>query len=311
MRRVLLLGTSSDAGKTVVGAMICRYLAREGLDPVPFKAFNLSLNSYATKDGGEIGMGQTFQAWACGLEPETDMNPVLYKPSGGGVTQMIVGGRPLMDIRPGVPADRDAALAGISESLARLSASHGIVVCEGSGSPAELNLMDTDLANTGLMRLAKVPAVLVGDIERGGVFAALYGTWRLIPDDVRPLLKGFVINRFRGEPSILGDGIRRVEELTGMRCLGVLPYLPLRFPEEDSLSRSEGRLEGEDARSAFLANLDVLLGAAEEGGFDFGGLLDIASGARCAQEHVGILETIISVEAIASALRALLGQGVS
>ena len=274
--RILVLGTSSDAGKTMIGAMICRHMARRGLDPVPFKAFNLSLNSYATKDGGEIGMGQTFQAWACGLEPETDMNPVLYKPSGGGRMQMIVGGRPLIDIGNGVEPDRDAAVEGIREAYGRLSSSHNCVVCEGSGSPAELNLMSSDLANTGLMRLLGVPAVLVADIERGGAFAAIYGTWRIIPEDVRPLLRGFVINRFRGDASILGDGIRKIEELTGMRCLGVIPYLPLRFPEEDSLSRSEGRLQGEDVRQAFLSNLDELLDAAETGGFDFGLLEDIA-----------------------------------
>lgn len=276
--RVLVLGTSSDAGKTVFGAMVCRYLRREGLDPVPFKAFNLSLNSYATRDGGEIGMGQAFQAWACGVEPETDMNPVLYKPSGGGRMQMIVGGRPLMDIGNGRDADREAAVRGILDAYGRLSAEHGFVVCEGSGSPAELNLMDRDLANTGLMRLLGVPAVLVADIERGGAFAAVYGTWRLIPDDVRPLLRGFVINRFRGDPSILESGIRRIEEMTGMRCLGVIPRLPLRFPEEDSLSRSEGRLDGDDVRKAFLSNLDELLRAAEDGGFDFGSLVEIAKG---------------------------------
>lgn len=275
--KVLLLGTSSDAGKTVCSAMICRWMRRNGHDPVPFKAFNLSLNSYATKDGGEIGIGQTFQAWACGLEPITDMNPVLYKPCGNGVTQMILGGQPYMDIGNGVKADRDAAIRQIHESFDRLSSEHDIVVCEGSGSPAELNLMSTDLANTGLMREIGVPAILVGDIERGGVFAAIYGTWKLIPDDLKPMMRGFVINRFRGEPSILKDGIEKVEELTGMRCLGVLPYLPLRFPEEDSLSCSDGSLEGDDPRDAFMRNLDTLIDAAEKAGFDFEGIVRIAS----------------------------------
>lgn len=276
--KALVLGTSSDAGKTVCCAMICRYLARKGLDPVPFKASNLSLNSYATKDGGEIGIGQAFQAWACGLEPETDMNPVLLKPSGGGTIQLIVGGKPVADMRRGDDFDRDKAANEIKEALGRLSSEHGFVVCEGSGSPAELNLMKRDLANTGLMRSAQVPTILVGDIERGGVFAAIYGTWRLIPDDVRPLMKGFIINRFRGEPSILKEGIEKVESLTGMRCLGVLPFLPLRFPEEDSLSKSEGKLSGSDPRQAFMANVDALLDAAIEAGFDFDGLIEIAKG---------------------------------
>lgn len=276
MRRILLLGTSSDAGKTVCCAMLCRYLARKGVDPVPFKALNLSLNSYATRDGGEIGIGQAFQAWCCGAEPETDMNPVLLKPSGRGVIQMVVGGRPLADVRSGSAEGRGAALAEIREAYGRLSSRHGFVVCEGSGSPAELNLIDTDMANVGLMRTAGVPAVLVGDIERGGVFAALYGTWRLIPDDVRPLVRGFIINRFRGETSILEDGVRRIESLTGMRCLGVLPYLPLRFPEEDSLSSSEGAMEGEDPREAYLRNIDALIDAAEGSGFDFEALMGMA-----------------------------------
>lgn len=276
MSRILVLGTSSDAGKTVCCAMICRYLARKGLDPVPFKAFNLSLNSYATKDGGEIGIGQAFQAWACGIEPETDMNPVLLKPSGNGRIQAVVSGKPLLDIDTDAEAYQTAARAAISESLGRLSDSHGFVVCEGSGSPAELNLQASDLANVGLMRSTGVPAVLVGDIERGGVFAALYGTWKLIPDDVRPLVKGFFVNRFRGEASILKDGIERIEELTGMRCLGVLPLAPVRFPEEDSLSSSEGRMEGEDPRTAYMSNLDILLDAAIESGFDFESLLGMS-----------------------------------
>lgn len=275
--RILVLGTSSGAGKTTVCAMICRHLMREGLDPVPFKALNLSLNSYATRDGGEIGIGQAFQAWSCGLEPETDMNPVLLKPSGGGVIQMVLRGRPHQDVTRDSPMDRAAAMDAAAEAYARLSSEHGFVVCEGSGSPAELNLMDRDIANVGLMRRLGIPAILVGDIERGGVFAAIYGTWLLIPEDVRPLVKGFVINRFRGEPSILRSGIEEVERLTGMRCLGVLPYMHLRFPDEDSLSSSEGKLEGSDARSAFMDNMDELTDACERE-LDFEALEEIARG---------------------------------
>ena len=275
--RVLVLGTSSGAGKTTVCAMICRHLMRERLDPVPFKALNLSLNSYATRDGGEIGIGQAFQAWSCGLEPETDMNPVLLKPSGGGVIQMVLRGKPHQDVTKENPMDRSAAMDAAAEAFSRLSSEHGFVVCEGSGSPAELNLMDRDIANVGLMRRLGIPAILVGDIERGGVFAAVYGTWLLIPEDVRPLVKGFVINRFRGEPSILRSGIEEVERLTGMKCLGVLPYMHLRFPDEDSLSSSEGKLEGSDARSAFMDNMDELTDACERE-LDFEALEEIARG---------------------------------
>jgi len=239
---ILFLGTSSGAGKTTVCAMVCRYLSRNGVDVAPFKGSNLSLNSIATKDGGEIGMGQAFQAWAAGIEPEIDMNPVLLKPSGKGVIHIAV---------------------------------HRIVLCEGSGSPVELNLMDTDLANVGLMRVTGVPAILVGDIERGGVFAAIYGTWKLIPDELKPQMKGFIINRFRGDGSILRSAIEQIESLTGMKCLGVLRYEYLRFPEEDSLSSSDGKLEGNDVHTAFISNLDEMIAHAEEDGFDFEGLKKI------------------------------------
>lgn len=276
MSGILVLGTSSGAGKTTFCAMLCRYLAKRDMDPVPFKGLNLSLNSYATQDGGEIGIGQAFQAWAAGLEPETDMNPVLLKPSGSGRIQLVLNGKPAADIDKERPMDRPAALQEAVRAYRRLESKHGVVVCEGSGSPVELNMMDGDIANVGMMRSVGIPTILVGDIERGGVFAALYGTWRLLPDEVRPLVKGFVINRFRGEASILESGIRKIEELTGMRCLGVLPYADLRFPEEDSLSDSNGKLSGGDARQAFMDNVDELLEIAVKSGLDLDAIADIA-----------------------------------
>jgi len=273
---LLLLGTSSGAGKTTVCAMICRYLKREGVDVAPFKGSNLSLNSIACRDGGEIGIGQGFQAWAAGIEPETDMNPVLLKPSGKGVIQMVLNGKPRMDITKDNPMDREMALQEMRKAYERMNSRHDFVLCEGSGSPVELNLMKTDLANVGLMKVTGVPAVIVGDIERGGVFAALYGTWKLIPDELKPQLKGFIINRFRGDASILGPAIAKIEDLTGMKCLGVLRYEHLRFPEEDSLSSSEGKLEGDDVRSAFLTNLDEMIEHAKKDGFDFESLKKMA-----------------------------------
>ncbi len=278
MGGILFLGTSSDAGKTTVSAAVCGMLAERGLDPVPFKGLNLSLNSYATKDGGEIGIGQAFQAWSCGLEPETAMNPVLLKPSGGGPIQLILDGKPRQDITRGNPMDREEALETAVKAYRKLASEHGIVVCEGSGSPAELNLMDRDVANIGMMRALKLPSILVADIERGGVFAAIYGTWLLMPEDVRPLLKGFVINRFRGDGSILADGVRKMEELTGMKCLGVLPYAFLKFPEEDSLSRSEGKMDGSDARSAYLDNIRELGRMFLDAGLDLDAIIEMAKG---------------------------------
>jgi adenosylcobyric acid synthase len=266
---ILFLGTSSGAGKTTVCAMMCRYLNREGIDVVPFKGSNLSLNSIATKDGGEIGIGQAFQAWAAGIEPETDMNPVLLKPSGNGVIQLVLNGKPFKNITKDDPMDRDMAIQEVKKAYDRMEQKHQLVLCEGSGSPVELNLMKTDLANVGLMKVTGVPAVIVGDIERGGVFAAIYGTWKLIPDDLKPQLKGFIINRFRGDGSILKPAFEQIEKLTGMKCLGVLRYEHLRFPEEDSLSSSEGKLEGNDVHAAFIANLDEMIDHAIEDGFDF------------------------------------------
>ena len=284
---MLILGTSSGAGKTTVCAMMCRYLSRSGIDVAPFKGSNLSLNSIATRDGGEIGMGQAFQAWAAGIEPETDMNPVLLKPSGKGVMQLVLNGRPFKDITKDDPMDRGMAMEEVAKAYGRMSSRHRIVLGEGSGSPVELNLMDTDLANVGLMRATGVPAIIVGDIERGGVFAAIYGTWKLIPDELKPQLKGFIINRFRGDASILASAIHRIEGLTGMRCLGVLRYEYLRFPEEDSLSSSEGKLEGSDVHAAFIDNLDEMIAHAEEDGFDFDGfrgMCGLRSSARCHPE---------------------------
>ncbi|MBQ7978363.1 MAG: cobyric acid synthase [Candidatus Methanomethylophilaceae archaeon] len=272
---ILFLGTSSGAGKTTVCAMVCRYLSRNGVDVAPFKGSNLSLNSIATKDGGEIGMGQAFQAWAAGIEPETDMNPVLLKPSGKGVIQLVLNGRPYKNITKDDPMDRGMTLQEVKKAYDRMNERHRLVLCEGSGSPVELNLMDTDLANVGLMRVTGVPAILVGDIERGGVFAAIYGTWKLIPDELKPQMKGFIINRFRGDGSILRSAIGHIESLTGMKCLGVLRYEYLRFPEEDSLSSSDGKLEGNDVHTAFISNLDEMIAHAEEDGFDFDGLKKI------------------------------------
>ena len=269
MRSVLFLGTASGAGKTTLDAVFCRYLVRKGLNVAPFKASNLSLNSFVTEDGKEIGMGQALQSWACGKEPSAHMNPVLLKPADGSRLQIILRGEPLLDVGPSRDYDRVMVMAKAYESYDHLLSVSDFVVCEGSGSPAELNLINTDMANVGLMRARKVPSILVADIERGGVFAAIYGTWKLIPEDVRPLLKGFVINRFRGDASLLDSGIRKIEELTGMKCIGVVPYESLRLPEEDSMSQSGGEIGEGDIRQGFISNLDRMLASAEAAGVDF------------------------------------------
>lgn len=269
MSSILFLGTSSGAGKTTLDAVYCRHLVKKGKKVAPFKASNLSLNSYVTEDGKEIGMGQAFQAWASGIEPTGDMNPVLLKPSGNGRMQVVLRGEPFMDIGQGKDFDRDAIMEKAAESYDRLLSEYDVVVCEGSGSPAELNLQARDLANVGMMRARNIPCVLVADIERGGVFAAIYGTWLLIPEDVRHLMKAFIINRFRGDASILKSGIDRIEELTGMKCAGVVPYETLRFPEEDSMSHRGGSIGDGDIHEEFVKNLDRMLVDAEKAGVDF------------------------------------------
>ena len=274
--KLMFLGTSSNAGKTLLNAIFCRYLSDKGIDTVPFKGSNLSLNSVATRDGKEIGIGQAFQAMACLKEPTGDMNPILLKPSGKGVMQVITNGKPYANISPGCVADTEELVKIACESFDRLSEAHEAVICEGSGSPVELNLKSRDVANLRMVRERRIPAVLVGDIERGGVFAAIYGTWLLMTPEDKKYMKGFIINRFRGEPSILKSGIDRIEELTGMKCLGIVPYLDLRFPEEDSMSSKKGKLVGDDVRQAFNRNLDEMISVIKND-LDFEAMEKIAS----------------------------------
>lgn len=277
--KLMFLGTSSNAGKTLLSAIFCRYLTDKGVDTVPFKGSNLSLNSVATRDGKEIGIGQAFQAMACMKEPTGDMNPVLLKPSGKGVVQVITNGRPYANISPGCAPDTEELVRIACESFDRLSDAHDAVICEGSGSPVELNLKSRDVANLRMVRERKIPAVLVGDIERGGVFAAIYGTWLLMTPEEKKFMKGFIINRFRGEPSILKSGIDRIESLTGMKCLGIVPYIDLRFPEEDSMSSKRGKLVGDDVRQAFTRNLDEMISSIKDD-------LDFAEMERIASEDI-------------------------
>ena len=256
-RKVMFQGTSSGVGKTLLTAGVCRYLKRQGRDVAPYKTLNLSLNSFVTADGGEIGISQAFQAWACGIEPTVDMNPVLLKPKGEGGLQVILKGRPYVDVNRERGIGREVFLEAIDDCFGRLSAKHDNVILEGSGSPAEINLRKHEVANMTTAQRTASPVILIGDIEKGGVFAALYGTYFLLPEEHRRLVKGFVINRFRGDDSILGKGIERLEKEMGVPCLGVLPYLRMRFPEEDSLSMSTGCSgTGDDIRKVWMANLD-------------------------------------------------------
>ncbi|WP_188192210.1 cobyric acid synthase [Nonomuraea sp. SYSU D8015] len=235
---LLVAGTTSDAGKSVVTAGICRWLVRQGVRVAPFKAQNMSLNSYVTAEGAEIGRAQAMQAQAAGLEPVADMNPILLKPGSDRRSQVVLMGRPVADVDAMEYGDlRDLLRTAALEALARLRAQYDVVVCEGAGSPAEINLRRGDIANMGLARAANLPVIVVGDIDRGGVFAAFYGTVGLLDADDQSHISGFVVNKFRGAKELLEPGLDMLRRLTGRAVYGVLPWLDgLWLDVEDSLA---------------------------------------------------------------------------
>jgi len=234
---IMVLGTQSNAGKSVIVAALCRLLKRRGYRVAPFKSQNMSLNSWITKDGKEIGIAQAVQAFAAGEEPCADMNPVLLKPKGEMTSQVIVLGEPLGDRKVGeYYVSTDEMLAVAKGAIGRLSRDHDVIVMEGAGGAAEINLYGRDIANSRMAREVGAPIVLVGDIELGGVFASLYGTYALLPEEDKKLVKGFIINKFRGDASLLKTGIEKLEALTGVPVLGVLPYRRLSIPSEDSMA---------------------------------------------------------------------------
>ncbi|MFC0038752.1 cobyric acid synthase [Actinomadura rayongensis] len=235
---ILIAGTTSDAGKSVVTAGICRWLARQGVSVAPFKAQNMSLNSMVTADGAEIGRAQYMQAQAAGTEPRAIMNPVLLKPGSDRRSQVVVKGRPVAEVDAlQYGAFKDELRTIVNDSLAELRAQYDVVVCEGAGSPAEINLRAGDLVNMGLARAADIPVIVVGDIDRGGVFASLYGTVALLEPEDQALIAGFVINKFRGARELLEPGLDQLKKLTGRPTLGVLPWqLGLYLDSEDTLA---------------------------------------------------------------------------
>jgi adenosylcobyric acid synthase len=239
----MVCGTASDVGKSHVVTGLCRVLHRRGVRVAPFKAQNMALNSWVTPSGHEIGRAQGVQALAAGVDPEVAMNPILLKPTGERTSQVVVMGRPAGHLDAAAyQAAKPRLLSTVTAALADLRRRFQVVVMEGAGSPAEINLLDGDLVNLRLAALAGVRAVVVGDIDRGGVFAALYGTVALLPDDLRALVGGFVVNKFRGDPSLLGDGLARLEQRSGVPTLGVLPYVhDVALDAEDSLALDRRR----------------------------------------------------------------------
>lgn len=236
-RFIVVLGTTSHSGKSTFVAALCRLLSDRGLKVAPFKSQNMSLNSWVTQNGSEIGIAQAVQAWAARVQPNEFMNPILLKPKGDRTSQVIVLGRPMADkSAEEYYRDIDGLKEVVDRSIEQLEKDYDYIVVEGAGGAAEINLFDRDIANIYVARHLKAPIILVGDIERGGVFASLFGSVELLPEDIRPLVKGLVINKFRGDPAILGSGLARLEELTGVPVLGVMPYLDLDIPSEDSVS---------------------------------------------------------------------------
>ncbi|HLS79108.1 MAG TPA: cobyric acid synthase [Nocardia sp.] len=234
---LLVAGTTSDAGKSVVVAGLCRMLARRGVRVAPFKAQNMSNNSVVTLDGGEIGRAQALQARACGLEPSVRFNPILLKPGSDRRSQLVVRGRAVDTVGA---ADyfrhRTALRQLVADELASLRAEFDVVICEGAGSPAEINLRASDVANMGLARAADLPVLVVGDIDRGGVLAHLFGTVAVLEPEDQRLIAGFVVNKFRGDVELLRPGLEQLRALTGRPTLGVLPFAEdLWLDAEDSL----------------------------------------------------------------------------
>jgi adenosylcobyric acid synthase len=238
-RALMFMGTGSDVGKSLIVAGLCRAFTRRGLRVRPFKPQNMSNNAAVTADGGEIGRAQALQARACGVAPTVDMNPVLLKPQTDIGAQVVLHGRVIGSMKAREYQTRKGELLpAVLDSFARLRAEADLVLVEGAGSASEVNLRAGDIANMGLAEAADLPVVLIGDIDRGGVIASLVGTCAVLPPAERALMKAFLINKFRGDPSLFDDGLRIITGHTGMPGLGVVPYFPdaVRLPPEDALA---------------------------------------------------------------------------
>lgn len=241
MTTLMVQGTTSDAGKSTLVTALCRWLTRQGVAVVPFKPQNMALNSAVTADGGEIGRAQAVQAQACGLQPHTDMNPVLLKPNSDTGAQVIIHGRAVTTMNAvAYHGYKEIAMQAVLESHERLSLTYPVIMVEGAGSPAEINLRANDIANMGFAEAVDCPVLLIADINRGGVFAHLVGTLELLSPSEQARVKGFIINRFRGDIALLQPGLDWLEARTGKPVVGVLPYvMDLHLEAEDGLDQRQ------------------------------------------------------------------------
>ena len=246
----MFAGTGSDVGKSIIAAAFCRIFRQDGYHPAPFKAQNMALNSYATPDGLEIGRAQAVQAEAAGIACHTDMNPLLLKPQSDHTSQVVLGGKPIgtknaYDYWRRGQSDIDFR-GEVCKAFDRLAARYNPIVMEGAGSISEINLRDTDLVNMSMARHAHADVILVGDIDRGGVFASVYGSIALQTPEDRPLIKGIIVNKFRGDMSLFDEGRRMMEDLCGVPGLGIVPdYKDIHIEEEDSVALSQKSMEAE------------------------------------------------------------------
>ncbi|MDD6550558.1 MAG: cobyric acid synthase [Lachnospiraceae bacterium] len=246
-KNIMIQGTMSGVGKSLITAGLCRIYTRRGLRVAPFKSQNMALNSYVTADGGEIGTATALQAIACEKEPTVEMNPVLLKPSTDTESQVIVNGRAVENLSArDYFKKKKSLMPTIISDYKSLAERNDLIVIEGAGSCCELNLRQDDIVNMGLATAVNAPVLLVGDIDRGGIFAQLYGSMKLLPENEQKLIKGLVVNKFRGDPTLFQDGVDIIGENTGRPVVGVLPYTRLELPEEDSLSERLSNREVKD-----------------------------------------------------------------
>lgn len=246
-KKIMIQGTSSGAGKSIVCTALCKIFTEDGHDVSPFKSQNMALNSFVTEEGLEMGRAQVVQAQACGKIPRVEMNPVLLKPAGNNISQLIVMGKiydnldsfSFKKIKPDLKPE-------IMKAYNLLSEDSDIIVIEGAGSPAEINMNENDIANMGMAKMADSPVILVADIDRGGVFASIYGTVMLLSEEDRARIKGIIINKFRGRAELLQDGIDKIEKLTGKPVLGIIPYTNINLEDEDSLTEKYNIIKNYD-----------------------------------------------------------------
>lgn len=272
MAKIMVQGATSSAGKSLLCTGLCRYFYKKGLKVFPFKSQNMSRNAFVDEDGNKIATAQVQQAFACNRKPDVKMNPVLLIPKTDVGSTVVLFGKEFKDMKAREYFEyKKELLPVIEKTFSEIESENDIVVVEGAGSPAEINLRENDIVNMGLAELVDLPVILVADIDRGGVFASLYGTVMLLSENERKRIKGLVINKFRGDKTLLDSGIEQIEKLTGIPVIGTIPYVKLNIPDEDSLvdydkpanhggvTREELEIEFDTLMNAIADNMDMKL----------------------------------------------------